>query len=116
MKQGTDRVTGKTLTGTPYLRQRLADVINTPLGSVVGARDFGSRIFEMVDHNVDRRFYMNVYVRLAESINNPANGLEDFKLSEMTVESLGNNQLEFKIIGNALIDGKPIEFQGIIYE
>lgn len=116
MKQGTDRTSGKLLTGTAYLRQRLADVINTPLGSVVGARDFGSRIYELVDHNVDRRFYMNAYVKLADAINNPANGLDDFKLSEMTVESLENNQLEFNISGNALIDGKPIEFEGLIYE
>ncbi len=116
MKQGTDRTSGKLLTGAAYLRQRLADVINTPLGSVVGARDFGSRIYEMVDHNIDRRFYMNAYVRLAEAINNPANGLDDFKLSEMTVESLGGNNFEFTILGESLIDGKSIEFEGLIYE
>lgn len=116
MKNGMDRETGKPLTGLPYLRQRLADVINTPVGSLVGARHFGSRIHEMVDRNVDRRFHMEAYVRLAEAINNPANGLNDLLLSEMTAKRLDNNQVEFGIYGVLISTGNPIEFEGLVYD
>ena len=116
MKKGTDRNTGRPLGGVDYLRQRLADVINTPLGSLVGARDFGSRMYQMTDRNIDRRYYMDCYTRLAEAINNPANGLDDFKLSEMTVTPLGNGQIEHTISGDILSNGEPITMPGIILD
>lgn len=116
MKKGTDRTTGRPLSGVAYLRQRLADVINTPLGSIVGARDFGSRMYQMTDRNIDRRYYMDCYVRLAEAINNPANGLDDFKLSEVIITPIGDGRVENTIIGDILSNGEPITMQGIILD
>lgn len=100
--------------GIPYLRQRLYDVINTPLGSLVGRRDFGSRFYELVDRNVDARFHMEAYIRLAEAINNPMNGLDDFKLSEMVVEREGPGHYSITISGTTT-DGQQVETDGIIY-
>lgn len=107
------RITGKQLTGIEYLRQRLADVINTPLGALVGRRDFGSRLFEIVDHNVDSRFQMDAYVRLADAINNPANGLDDFRLTEMRLARISSCHIEISLSGEYLPTGKPIELDGI---
>jgi phage baseplate assembly protein W len=115
MKQGTDRNSGKLISGIPYLWQRLSDVISTPRGSVVGRRDFGSQLFEMVDRNVDSGFYMEAYVRLAEAINSPANGLEDFQLSTMRVERVGDHHVEIYLAG-VLLDGDTtasVELEGI---
>ncbi len=100
--------------GIPYLRQRLYDVINTPLGSLVGRRDFGSRFYELVDRNVDARFHMEAYIRLAEAINNPMNGLDDFKLSEMVVEREGPGHYSITISGTTN-DGQQVEMDAIIY-
>lgn len=114
MKTGTNRTTGAEISGVPYLRQRLFDVINTPLGSLVGRRDFGSRFYELVDRNVDQRFHMDAYIRLSEAINNPANGLDDFALSEMIVERLGPAHYAITIIG-ATNDTQQLKMDGIIY-
>lgn len=117
MKQGTDRNTGRLISGVPYLWQRLSDVIATPIGSLVGRRDFGSRLFEMLDRNVDSGFYMDTYIRLAEAINNRANGLDDFRLSTMRVDRPAPAQVEIYISGQLLVDGKAldVELEGILY-
>lgn len=115
MKQGTDRNTGRLISGVPYLWQRLSDVIATPLGSLVGRRDFGSRMFEVLDRNVDSGFYMDAFVRLAEAINNPANGLDDFRLSTMRVERPAEHHVEIYLSGY-LLDGDsstPVDLEGI---
>jgi len=115
MKQGTDRNTGRLISGVPYLWQRLSDVIATPVGSLVGRRDFGSRMFEVLDRNVDSGFYMDAFVRLAEAINNPANGLDDFRLSTMRVERPAEHHVEIYLSG-FLLDGDsntPVDLEGI---
>lgn len=114
MKTGTNRDTGAAIGGIPYLRQRLYDVINTPLGSLVGRRDFGSRFYELVDRNVDARFHMEAYIRLSDAINNPANGLEDFRLSEMVVEREGPAHFSITIVGSTS-EVETVEMDGIIY-
>lgn len=113
MKTGMNAATGEVMTGIPYLRQRLSDVINTPLFTIVGRRDFGSRMFEMVDHNVDSRFQMDAYIRLAEAINNPANGLDDFQLTEMRMERISDSNVEISLTGVYLPTGSVIELDGI---
>jgi phage baseplate assembly protein W len=117
MKQGTDRNTGRLISGVPYLWQRLSDVISTPVGSLVGRREFGSRLFEMLDRNVDGSFYMDAYIRLAEAINNPANGLDDFTLATMRVDQPAQHHVEIYISGRLLVDGRAldVELEGIPY-
>ncbi|NRD72712.1 hypothetical protein HQQ94_05500 [Shewanella sp. VB17] len=116
MKTGTDRESGRLIGGVAYLRQRLADVINTPLGSLVARREFGSRMHEMTDRSIGRRFYMDAYVRLTEAVNNPVNGLDDFKLDEMTVSPAGDGRVEIGLSGTYLSNGKPITMEGIILD
>lgn len=114
MKTGTNRDTGAALGGVAYLRQRLSDVINTPLGSLVGRRAFGSRLYQLLDRNVNEAFYMDAYVLLAEAINNAANGLDDFKLKEMQIDRIGDAHYSLTIIG-VLDDGNPVTMEGLQY-
>jgi hypothetical protein len=113
MKSGMDKTTGTLITGLAYLRQRLEDVINTPLGSVPGARGFGSRLFELVDSNIDSDFYMSAYEHLADAISDPANGVTDFRLSEMLVTRAAPNHYTFRITGTMLVNDEPVTLDGI---
>lgn len=113
MKQGTDAQSGKTLGGLAYLRQRFNDVINTPLGALVGARDFGSRLHELVDRNIDPGFEMQCYIRLAEAVANPVNGLDDFVLREMRAKPSGEGQVRIDITGDWRESGAPIDLEGL---
>lgn len=116
MKQGTDARTGKPLGGLDYLRQRLTDAFNTPKGSLVGARLYGSRLHEVVDRNLDRNFDMLCYVRVAEAIANPANGLDDFRLLEMQTQRLSVGRVAVDVTGVLIHNGEPVKLEGIIID
>lgn len=111
MKSGTSRETGKLITGVPYLMQRLSDALNTPTGSLVVDRDYGSRMHELTDMNIDRSFRMAAYIRVAECIDNPKNGLDDLTLTELTVTPQGDGANLVNLYGE--VDGEDVELAGI---
>lgn len=46
---GMDAATGKPLSGLDHLRQRVRDILTTPIGTRVCNRDYGSLLPELVD-------------------------------------------------------------------
>ena len=115
MKTGTSRE-GKRISGLAYLRQRIKDVIETPKGSLVAEREFGSEFYQLQDKNIDQQFYMQAYVKLAEAINNPENGLDDFRLENMSIEVLDDRQFELSLSGQLLNNGEPIILDNIVIQ
>src|SRR5690625_209350 len=65
---GMDRHTGKRIDGVAELRQQVRTVLETPIGSRVMQRDYGSRLFELLDDPVDQRFQVEVNAAVAEAI------------------------------------------------
>lgn len=47
--QGMQKDTGLKISETEHIRQSVADILTTPVGSRVMRRDYGSLIFELVD-------------------------------------------------------------------
>ncbi len=46
---GMNKTTGKPITGADHIAQSIADILTTPLGSCVMRRNYGSRLFELLD-------------------------------------------------------------------
>ena len=46
---GMNKSTGKRIEGEAHIVQSIADILTTPLGSRVMRRDYGSRLFELID-------------------------------------------------------------------
>lgn len=46
---GMDRTTGKVCEGVDHLAQSIDDILGTPLGTLIGARDYGSLVPEQLD-------------------------------------------------------------------
>lgn len=46
---GMHKATGKTLSGEAHIAQSIADILTTPIGTRTMRRDYGSRLFELVD-------------------------------------------------------------------
>lgn len=46
---GMHRATGRALDGIDHIRQSIADILTTPLGSRVMRRDYGSLLPELID-------------------------------------------------------------------
>lgn len=47
--RGMDRVTGRAIEGEAHLRQSIADILTTPVGTRVMRRDYGSLLAELID-------------------------------------------------------------------
>lgn len=62
--QGTDKDTGQYLSGLDHLRQSVADIIMTPLGSRVMIRGYGCGLFDRIDAPINGEFQ----ARVTESI------------------------------------------------
>ena len=62
---GMDRQTGRVIEGADHLRQSIADILGTPLGSRVGRRDYGSRIPELLDQPLNDATRIRVFAAAA---------------------------------------------------
>lgn len=65
---GMDKHTGKAIEGVAELRQQVRDVLETPLGSRVMLREYGSRLFELLDDPVDAQFEVEIVSAVAEAV------------------------------------------------
>ena len=58
---GMNVTTGKRLEGIDHIRQSIADIITTPIGSRVMRRDYGSLIPELLDRPMHDALLMQLY-------------------------------------------------------
>jgi phage baseplate assembly protein W len=58
---GMNATTGRQLEGLDHIRQSVADVITTPIGSRVMRRDYGSLVPELLDMPMNDALLMQVY-------------------------------------------------------
>lgn len=62
---GMDARTGKRLSGLDHLRQSIADILSTPIGSRIGRRDYGSLLPELIDQPMNAAGRMRIYAATA---------------------------------------------------
>ena len=65
---GVNRVTGEPLTDYYHVRQSIATILTTPIGSRVMRRDFGSELIELVDAAMNEVNVLRVYAATALAI------------------------------------------------
>lgn len=109
--QGMDRTTGVALFGIEHLRQSIADILTTPIGSRVMRRDYGSRLFELVDRPVNAGWLIDAYAYTAAALDvwEPRFRLLQVKVSGQTVA--GHPVID--LVGRYLPDGQQITLEGI---
>lgn len=65
---GTHHDTGKTINGLEHLRQSIARLLTTPVGSRVMRRNYGSYVFELIDQPGNRAAMLKVYAATVDAI------------------------------------------------
>ena len=108
---GTNRDTGKAISGLAYLRQCITDVLTTPVGSRVLLRDYGSRLPELVDAPANSATIVQIYYETAFALKRWLSSL--FKVSRVVCSSIGAGQIVLSIEGTYTPDGSPITLDGI---
>ena len=65
---GTNNQTGKSLTGLAHVRQSVRDILTTPIGTRVMRREYGSRLFELLDAPLTPATLTEIYAAAAEAL------------------------------------------------
>lgn len=65
---GMNRTTGQTLDGLDHIRQSIADILTTPIGSRVMRREYGSLIPSLIDRPLNDALMLQVYSAAVMSI------------------------------------------------
>jgi hypothetical protein len=66
--RGIDATTGKALSGLDHLKQSIRDILTTPIGARVQRRDYGSRLFELIDAPLNRGTIVQLYAATVEAL------------------------------------------------
>ena len=110
---GTNAKTGKRLGGLDHLRQSITDILTTPIGSRVMRRDYGSRLFQLIDAPMNRRTLVALYAATAGAI---AKWEPRFRVTKVQAVMASPGRVELDLYGEYLPDGQPIRLDGIVVQ
>jgi hypothetical protein len=108
---GMNSVTGRSLSGLDHLRQSVRDILTTPIGSRVMRRDYGSRLFELVDAPLNGETLVELYAATAEAI---ATWEPRFRVERVTAREASPGHVALDLVGVYLPDGKTVTMEGVI--
>ncbi len=118
---GTNSETGKELTGLAHLHQSVRDILTTPIGTRVMRREYGSRLFELVDAPLTPGTLTEIYAAAQDALRRwePRLRVERIRAS---VAGGGNTPAQgsdsgghvlIDLAGVYLPNGEPVRLEGI---
>ena len=108
---GMDNTTGKPLDGLAHLRQSITDILTTPIGSRVMRRDYGSKLFTLIDAPMHPRGILRIYAAVATALEQwePRLRLTRVRLNDASIDG----RLSLTLEGEYLPDGRSVTLEGI---
>lgn len=103
---GMDRQTGLPISGIEHLRQSIADILSTPLGSRRHRMEYGSKLRRFVDLPVNEGWKSAVQAEVARALERWEPRL---KLDQVRVLSVIGGQINLQIVGKYLGDSVTLE-------
>ncbi len=110
--RGTDAATGKALEGLAHLRQSIRDILSTPIGSRVMRREYGSRLFNLVDNPLNAETLVEMYAATAEALQRWEPRLRVLRVQTRTAET-SSGSIEIDLEAIYLPTGQPVFLDGI---
>jgi phage baseplate assembly protein W len=109
---GMNSSTGASISGLAELRQQIRDVLTTPIGSRIGNRTYGSRLFDLQDAPLNRSTIVEIYSATAEAI---AQWIPTFRVESVQVEELTEyGKISLTVSGEYLPEGRSVQLDGIV--
>lgn len=109
--QGTDNTTGKHLSGIDHLRQSIVDILTTPIGNRVMRRDYGSRLYSLVDAPTNRSTVLELFAATAEALKRWE---PRFQVQKVQLTAARPGAVELSVTGIYLPTGNPMTLDGIL--
>ena len=108
---GMDKTTGRPLGGVAHLRQSIADILTTPIGSRVMRRDYGSRLFQRIDAPITGDLVAEIYADVVEALFNYE---PRFEVSNVSVVSINNGHIVLDLEGKYIPTGESVKFENLV--
>ena len=102
--------TGKTISEIAHIKQSIANILTTPIGSRIMRRDYGSRIFEKIDRPINGELVAEIYSDVVEAL---FNWEPRFEVEQVIVQSIEKGKITIDLEGSFLKDGKKIVLENI---
>jgi uncharacterized protein len=110
---GMSAQNGRRLGGIDHLRQSITDILTTPIGTRVMRRDYGSRLFELVDAPMNSETLLNLYAATAGAL---ARWEPRFRLERTLATSAAPGRVELTVTGEYLPDGRNVTIDGLVVQ
>ena len=101
---------GKNISEINHLKQSISNILTTPIGSRTMRRDYGSNLFNKIDHPVNGELIAEIYLDIVESlfIWEPR-----FELDQVAVQNIENGKITIDLEGSFLSNGEKITLENI---
>jgi len=93
---GLNRHSGSGISGVAHLQQSISDILSTPIGSRVMRRDYGSRLFELIDQPANEAGRLRLMAATTDAL---IRWEPRLKLNSVTVDTQFNGQTTLHING-----------------
>lgn len=103
--KGINALSGKELMGIAHLKQSIKDILTTPIGTRIMRRDYGSRLFELIDNPTNEDLKTEIFAAVAESL---IRWEPRFKLQQTGVVEITPGRIVLELKGIFLISGSEI--------
>jgi len=107
---GMDSNSGAALGGIDHLRQSIRNILTTPIGSRVMRRDYGSRLYQLVDAPANRSTLLDIYTAVAEAL---ATWEPRLDLHKLVAEDISPGRIVLSLEGIYLPDGEAVSISGL---
>lgn len=107
---GIDANTGRRLSGIEHLRQSVRDILTTPIGTRVMRRDYGSRLYALVDAPLNGETLVDLYAATAEALQTWEPRIE---VEQVSAEVPAPGKVVLSIEGIYQPTGEPVRLDGI---
>lgn len=111
---GMDRTTGKPVSGIEALRQRVENILRTPLESLALQRDYGSELFALVDAPLTESVRMRIIAATVDALDEWEPELKTTRVSFMDdSEQVRDGHILIILEGYYMPTGEPVVLEGI---
>lgn len=100
-----DATTGAVIDDLADLRQSIATILTTPIGTRVMRRDFGSMLFELVDSPTNGVGTLRLIAATADALERWE---PRFALASVTVTPGGDGRTVLRVVGQQRATGQPL--------
>ena len=108
--RGTDASTGKPLSGVAHLKQSIRDILTTRIGSRVMRRDYGSRLFGLIDAPSHHETIAEIYMATVDALMKWEPRIYP---QSVKVSNIGPGKLVIDLTAIYIPDGRLVNLDGI---